>query len=45
MSHSDNRFGGGSASNYSYNITTVDANVAAGTQLIVNARPCRRARI
>jgi hypothetical protein len=36
MSHSDNRFGGGSASNYSYNITTVDANVAAGTQLIVN---------
>jgi hypothetical protein len=37
MSHSDNRFGGGSASNYSYNITTVDANVAAGTQLIVNA--------
>ncbi|MEA3037624.1 MAG: hypothetical protein QOE79_137, partial [Sphingomonadales bacterium] len=37
MSHTDNRFGGGSASNYSYNITTVDANVAAGAQLIVNA--------
>jgi hypothetical protein len=37
LTHLDNRFGGGSASNYSYNITTVEANVAAGQQLIVNA--------
>ncbi|MEA3036794.1 MAG: hypothetical protein QOH04_2571 [Sphingomonadales bacterium] len=37
LSHSDNRFGGGSANPYSYNLTTVEANVAAGQQLIVNA--------
>ena len=33
----DARFGGQSASPFSYAITTVDANVAAGTTLIVNA--------
>jgi hypothetical protein len=37
MTHSDNRFGGGSVNPYSYNITTVEANVAAGQQLLVNA--------
>jgi len=37
LSHSDNRFGGGSAGPFSYNLTTSDANVAAGQQLIVNA--------
>ncbi|MEA3060543.1 MAG: hypothetical protein QOJ94_324, partial [Sphingomonadales bacterium] len=37
MTHTDDRFGGGSVNPYSYNITTVEANVAAGQQLIVNA--------
>ncbi|MEA3032374.1 MAG: hypothetical protein QOH86_390, partial [Sphingomonadales bacterium] len=37
LTHSDNRFGGGSVNPFSYNITTVEANVAAGQQLIVNA--------
>jgi hypothetical protein len=37
LTHLDDRFGGGSASSYSYNLTTVEANVAAGQQLIVNA--------
>jgi Ca2+-binding RTX toxin-like protein len=37
LSHTDNRFGGGGASPDSYTITTVDSNVAAGHQLIVNA--------
>src|SRR3954451_8647787 len=37
MTHSDVRFGGGSASPYSYNIVSPDSTVAAGTQLLVNA--------
>jgi VCBS repeat-containing protein len=37
MTHSDARFGGGSASLYSYNIASPDSTVAAGTQLLVNA--------
>jgi Ca2+-binding RTX toxin-like protein len=37
MTHSDTRFGGGSASPYSYNIVSPDSTVAAGTQLMVNA--------
>ncbi|MEA3034734.1 MAG: serralysin [Sphingomonadales bacterium] len=37
LSHSDNRFGGGGATLDSYNLTSVDANVAAGQQLKVNA--------
>jgi Ca2+-binding RTX toxin-like protein len=37
MTHSDVRFGGGSASSYSYNIVSPDSTVAAGTQLLVNA--------
>jgi VCBS repeat-containing protein len=37
LTHSDTRFGGGSPTGYSYDITSVDANVAAGHQLIVNA--------
>jgi Ca2+-binding RTX toxin-like protein len=37
MTHSDTRFGGGSASPYSYNMIAPDAAVAAGTQLLVNA--------
>jgi VCBS repeat-containing protein len=37
MTHSDVRFGGGSASPYSYNIVATDDAVAAGTQLLVNA--------
>ncbi|MFL6857693.1 MAG: calcium-binding protein, partial [Allosphingosinicella sp.] len=37
LTHSDARFGGGSASPFSYNVTVVDATVAAGTQLLVNA--------
>jgi Ca2+-binding RTX toxin-like protein len=37
MTHSDARFGGGSANPYSYLIVAPDAAVAAGTQLKVNA--------
>src|SRR4051812_34863017 len=37
MTHSDARFGGGSASPFSYSIVSPDATVAAGTQLMVNA--------
>jgi Ca2+-binding RTX toxin-like protein len=37
MTHSDARFGGGSASPYSYNIVAPDSTVVAGTQLMVNA--------
>jgi Ca2+-binding RTX toxin-like protein len=37
MTHSDARFGGGSASLFSYNIVAPDSTVAAGTQLLVNA--------
>jgi Ca2+-binding RTX toxin-like protein len=37
MTHSDARFGGGSASPYSYNIVSPDLTVAAGTQLMINA--------
>jgi Ca2+-binding RTX toxin-like protein len=37
MTHSDARFGGGSASPFSYNIVAPDSTVAAGTQLMVNA--------
>jgi Ca2+-binding RTX toxin-like protein len=37
MTHSDVRFGGGSASPYSYNIVSPDSTVAAGTQLLINA--------
>jgi Ca2+-binding RTX toxin-like protein len=37
MTHSDARFGGGSASPYSYNIVAPDSTVAAGTQLMINA--------
>jgi Ca2+-binding RTX toxin-like protein len=37
MTHSDVRFGGGSASPFSYNIVAPDSTVAAGTQLLVNA--------
>jgi Ca2+-binding RTX toxin-like protein len=37
LTHSDARFGGGSASGFGYVLTTLDAAVAAGTQLIVNA--------
>ncbi len=36
LGHSDNRFGGGGASPYSYDIVTDDGNVAAGGRLIVN---------
>jgi Ca2+-binding RTX toxin-like protein len=37
LTHTDTRFGGGSASGFSYVVTLLDAAVAAGTQLIVNA--------
>ncbi len=37
LSHSDARFGGGGASPFTYVIHSVDGNVAAGQQLIVNA--------
>ncbi|MEA3048991.1 MAG: hypothetical protein QOG84_827, partial [Sphingomonadales bacterium] len=37
MTHDDFRFGGGSASPYSYNIVAPDSAVAAGAQLLVNA--------
>jgi len=37
MTHSDVRFGGGSASPFSYNIISVDSNVPSSLQLIVNA--------
>jgi Ca2+-binding RTX toxin-like protein len=37
LTHSDARFGGGSASGFSYVVISTDAAVAAGTQLIVNA--------
>ncbi|HEX5185198.1 MAG TPA: calcium-binding protein [Allosphingosinicella sp.] len=37
LTHSDARFGGNSAGLYSYDISTVDANVAAGKTLTVNA--------
>jgi Ca2+-binding RTX toxin-like protein len=37
LTHSDARFGGGSPTPFNYNLTVVDATVAAGTQLIVNA--------
>jgi Ca2+-binding RTX toxin-like protein len=37
MTHSDARFGGGSASLFSYNIVAPDSTVAAGTQLMINA--------
>jgi Ca2+-binding RTX toxin-like protein len=37
LSHSDNRFGGGSATGYSYVLSTIDSTLQAGTQLIVNA--------
>jgi VCBS repeat-containing protein len=38
---SDNRFGDTSGALYSYNLTTVDANVAAGQRLIVTANTLR----
>jgi len=34
---SDNRFGGGSADLFSYDLTTVDQNVAAGVTMVVDA--------
>ncbi len=37
LSHTDTRFGGDGASPFSYDITTVEGNVAAGQQLVVNA--------
>ena len=37
LTSQDNRFGGGMGSPFSYDLTTVDANVAAGTQLTINA--------
>jgi hypothetical protein len=37
LTHSDNRFGGGTVGLDSYDITSVDANVAAGKQLTINA--------
>jgi Ca2+-binding RTX toxin-like protein len=37
LPHTDTRFGGGSASGFNYVVNLLDAAVAAGTQLIVNA--------
>jgi hypothetical protein len=37
LTHDDDRFGGGGATLNSYNLTSVDQNVAAGQQLQVNA--------
>jgi hypothetical protein len=37
LSSTDNRFGGGSGSPFNYDLTTVDANVAAGQNFIINA--------
>jgi serralysin len=37
LTHSDARFGGGSATLFSYVLTAVEANVGEGQQLIVNA--------
>jgi serralysin len=36
LTHSDTRFGGDSASLFSYSVTTVDGNVGAGERLTVN---------
>jgi Ca2+-binding RTX toxin-like protein len=40
LSGADSRFGGG-GSNFSYDLTTVDANLAAGVNMIVNANTLR----
>ena len=37
LSSTDNRFGGGSGSPFNYDLTSVDANVAAGQNFIINA--------